>query len=134
MHKSQMGMTDGNYAVCIDVTTSAGVFGTLAYSFEVRSRLDCLRLVASQSFFSFASRIILVHSIFLQSTTQLKMGWWGKSNDSKESQPESQTKATEAKTFDENTLPPAKKLPTGLQKVVDKSDADTGFFDNVAEG
>lgn len=88
----------------------------------------------SVPFFSFASRTILVQINSFKSTKQLNMGWWGKSSDSKESQPESQTKTTEGKTFDENKLPPAKKLPTGLQKVVDKSDADTGFFDNVAEG
>lgn len=37
-----MGETEANYALCIDVTTITGVFGSLAYSFKV---LDCLRLV-----------------------------------------------------------------------------------------
>lgn len=62
------------------------------------------------------------------------MGWWGKSDDSKESKPEAQTTTAEGKPFDQNKLPIAKKLPQGLQKVVDKSDKDTSFFDNVAEG
>lgn len=62
------------------------------------------------------------------------MGWWGKSSDSKESKSDSQTNTTEGKPFDANKLPPSQRLPEGLQKIVDKSDKDTSFFDNVAEG
>lgn len=62
------------------------------------------------------------------------MGWWGKSSDSKESKPDSQANTSDEKPFDANKLPASQKLPDGLQKIVDKSDKDSSFFDNVAEG
>lgn len=64
------------------------------------------------------------------------MGWWGKSPDSKESKPESQanTTGTDGKPFEANKLPASQKLPEGLQKIVDSSDKDSSFFDNIAEG
>ncbi|KAL6862876.1 hypothetical protein ACO1O0_003115 [Amphichorda felina] len=69
------------------------------------------------------------------------MPWWGKSSDSKESKPEPQhsTESAEAsgrEPLDSDKLPPppkAKKLPSGLQKIVDKADKDS-FFEDVSEG
>lgn len=36
--------------------------------------------------------------------------------------------------FDADKLPPKQKLPKALQKIVDKSDEDGSFFDNVVDG
>ncbi len=36
--------------------------------------------------------------------------------------------------FEPDKLPPREKLPKALQKIVDKSDEDGSFFDNVVDG
>ena len=67
------------------------------------------------------------------------MPWWGKPSESKDSKTEQKpsqdanNNSTQAP-FDPDKIPKAQKLPAGLQKIVDKSDKDSSFFDNVAEG
>jgi mitochondrial fission process protein 1 len=69
------------------------------------------------------------------------MGWWwssgNKSGDAKEDaqKKDSQPKAgKDAKTFDPARLPPVEKLPPQLQKIVDESDKDESFFDDIVGG
>lgn len=63
------------------------------------------------------------------------MPWWGKS----EAKPDATaTKgnddASRKEPFDANKLPESRKLPEGLQKIVDKADQDNSFFDEIVEG
>lgn len=67
------------------------------------------------------------------------MPWWGKSSDSKEAKPESQqptqpANSTDKGTFDPHKLPKAERLPASLQKIVEKADDDSSFFDDVSKG
>ena len=68
------------------------------------------------------------------------MGWWGKSSPSTE-QSQKPTESTEASAssttqppFDPSKLPEPRKLPEKLQQIVDKSDKDSSFFDDYADG
>lgn len=69
--------------------------------------------------------------------------WWGKSQD----KPAEAAKAAEAKPdgkdiktakpdaeFDPAKLPQREKLPAKLQKIIEKSDKEENFFDEVVEG
>ncbi|KAI9903857.1 hypothetical protein N3K66_000386 [Trichothecium roseum] len=63
------------------------------------------------------------------------MPWWGKS----EAKPDATvTKgaddASRKEPFDAKKLPESRKLPEGLQKIVDKADQDNSFFDEIVEG
>ncbi|KAF5497159.1 Mitochondrial fission process protein 1 [Colletotrichum sp. SAR 10_96] len=61
--------------------------------------------------------------------------WWGRSSDKK---PEESKEATNnengAKTFDPEKLPPRQKLPKALQNIIDKSDKEENFFDELVDG
>jgi len=63
------------------------------------------------------------------------MGWWwsstGKSDGAKDTTPK---KDGAPNTFDPAKLPPVEKLPPGLQKLVDESDKDESFFDDIVGG
>ena len=63
---------------------------------------------------------------------------WGRSQDKppKESAPEvpKDESKKEPPAFDSNKLPDGKKLPPALQKIVDKSDKEDNFFDELVEG
>jgi fission process protein 1 len=62
------------------------------------------------------------------------MPWWGKSQEPKDAA-ESKRESQDAKSsFNPDRLPPKQKLPKALQKIVDKSDEDGSFFDDVVEG
>jgi mitochondrial fission process protein 1 len=74
--------------------------------------------------------------------------WWGKGSSSsdkaepaKDKAPEaSQTPATkidprkDATNFDPDRLPARRELPKGLQRIVEKSDKDENFFDELVDG
>ncbi|KAI1394019.1 mitochondrial 18 KDa protein-domain-containing protein [Hypoxylon trugodes] len=70
--------------------------------------------------------------------------WWGKgpdkseaSKDKTETPPNTATKVdprSDATQFDPNKLPEHRDLPKSLQKIVDKSDKDDNFFDELVEG
>ena len=69
--------------------------------------------------------------------------WWGKSSDkdskapSKEEAPTEAGKNTKVKgpiPFDPNKLPEREKLPPALQKIVEKSDREENFFDELVDG
>jgi mitochondrial fission process protein 1 len=65
------------------------------------------------------------------------MPWWGKSSsstDSKPAEPEPTSNSKAQPPFDADKLPDRQKLPKGLQNIVDKSDQDSSFFDDVKEG
>ncbi|KAF4126494.1 mitochondrial fission process protein 1 [Geosmithia morbida] len=64
------------------------------------------------------------------------MPWWGKSsNDDKPPKPGSESASTSGKaSFDPETLPKTRKLPDGLQKIVDDADEDSSIFDDIADG
>lgn len=64
------------------------------------------------------------------------MPWWGKPNDPKEPKPEPSPDANsqEKKAFDPDKLPAREKLPKRLQNIIDKSDQDSRFFDDVIDG
>lgn len=65
------------------------------------------------------------------------MPWWGKSSPSSEEKPTESPPASDNNAqppFDPDKLPEARKLPKGLQKIVDKSDKDSSFFDDIADG
>ncbi|OAA48423.1 Mitochondrial 18kDa protein [Metarhizium rileyi] len=68
------------------------------------------------------------------------MTWWGKSKEPKEPKepkaepsPDANT-AQQKQPFDPDKLPARQKLPTRLQSIVDKSDQDSRFFDDVIDG
>jgi len=76
------------------------------------------------------------HSRYFTAQT-FDMPWWGKSADSKESKPEQPATPSQpqpASSFDPDKLPDARKLPKAMQSIVDNSDKDSSFFDDVAEG
>jgi mitochondrial fission process protein 1 len=67
------------------------------------------------------------------------MPWWGNSQASKSEQPKAdQPKAGNGESgkaiFDPDKLPDREQLPKALQKIVDKSDNDSSFFDSIVEG
>lgn len=73
----------------------------------------------------------------------LAMSWWGKGPDKSKDAPDSAAQASpnarpdprrDASDFDPNKLPERQKLPRGLQSIVDQSDKDDGFFDELVEG
>lgn len=68
--------------------------------------------------------------------------WWGKNSDK---DPKAAAEATPAKPgkdagakdaahFDPNKLPNHEKLPPALQKIIEKSDKEDNFFDELVEG
>ncbi|EFQ34713.1 hypothetical protein CGRA01v4_08215 [Colletotrichum graminicola] len=59
---------------------------------------------------------------------------WGRSQNKTPEQPKESPKEDGAKTFDPEKLPPREKLPKALQKIVDKSDSDDNFFDELVDG
>ncbi|KAJ0306722.1 hypothetical protein COL5a_006078 [Colletotrichum fioriniae] len=59
---------------------------------------------------------------------------WGRSQDKTPEQPKESPKEDGAKTFDPNKLPAREKLPAALQKIVDKSDREDNFFDELVDG
>jgi fission process protein 1 len=72
--------------------------------------------------------------------------FWGKGSDKKpedkasEAPPASPAQTTnvdprkDATQFDPDKLPTRRKLPKGLQNIVDKADADESFFDDLVDG
>lgn len=64
------------------------------------------------------------------------MSWWGKSKQPKENAPEPSPRADSSQqdAFDPDKLPAREKLPRRLQNIVDKSDKDGSFFDDVIDG
>lgn len=71
--------------------------------------------------------------------------WWGKGSDKSEAPkdkpsdapPAQATKVdprNDATQFDPNKLPERRSLPKDLQRIVDKSDADDNFFDELVDG
>lgn len=70
------------------------------------------------------------------------MPWWGKGSDKAPSSP-SESPESPAKTpdprkdasdFDPNALPARKALPRGMRRLVEKSDKDDNFFDELVDG
>jgi fission process protein 1 len=73
------------------------------------------------------------------------MGWWWgsgnkgdgakgeapKKNGAKNEAPKA---GNDANTFDPAKLPPVEKLPPRLQKLIDESDKDESFFDDIVGG
>lgn len=59
------------------------------------------------------------------------MPWWGKSTESKDSKPDQarEPNASSQGSFDPDKLPERHKLPKGMQKIVEKADADSRFYD-----
>lgn len=64
------------------------------------------------------------------------MPWWGKSSDDdKSSKAGSEPASASGRApFDPETLPQTRKLPEGLQKIVDKADEDSSIFDEITDG
>lgn len=62
------------------------------------------------------------------------MPWWGKSKESKPEQAQEQDASSQNSSFDPHKLPSRERLPKGMQKIVDKADEDSGFFDELREG
>ncbi|KAI0890285.1 mitochondrial 18 KDa protein-domain-containing protein [Annulohypoxylon maeteangense] len=71
--------------------------------------------------------------------------WWGKGSDKSEASKDKQSEAPpatatkadprkDATHFDPNKLPERRELPRSLQTIVDKSDRDDNFFDELVEG
>lgn len=61
------------------------------------------------------------------------MPWWGKTQEKAEEVKEKVEDVTN-KTFDASKLPEKKSLPQGMQKIVDRADADSRFYDDIREG
>ncbi|GJD00365.1 hypothetical protein ColKHC_09190 [Colletotrichum higginsianum] len=59
---------------------------------------------------------------------------WGRSQDKTPEQPKESPKEDGAKTFDPEKLPAREKLPKALQNIVDKSDREDNFFDELVDG
>ena len=70
---------------------------------------------------------------FVKVQLSSSMSWWGKSPDKPDPAKESKSKPDD-KTFDPDKLPAAEKLPKTLQEIVDKSDKDSRFFDDLVDG
>lgn len=65
------------------------------------------------------------------------MPWWGKPKEPKEpkAEPSPDANAEQQKqAFDPDKLPAREKLPRRLQNIVEKSDQDSRFFDDVIDG
>ncbi|QPG94664.1 hypothetical protein C2857_006657 [Epichloe festucae Fl1] len=65
------------------------------------------------------------------------MSWWGKSKEPKEPAPEQSPRADSSQQkqpFDPDKLPPRGNLPGKLQSIVDESDRDNSYFDDVVDG
>lgn len=65
------------------------------------------------------------------------MPWWGKPKEPKEpkAEPSPDANADQQKqAFDPDKLPAREKLPRRLQNIVEKSDQDSRFFDDVIDG
>ncbi|KAI1876858.1 uncharacterized protein JN550_000930 [Neoarthrinium moseri] len=72
------------------------------------------------------------------------MSWWGKGSDKPKAQdPDPSPPAAaaqpaeprkDAPAFDPNKLPERKQLPRGLKSIVDRSDRDENFFDELVDG
>ncbi|KAI0404144.1 mitochondrial 18 KDa protein-domain-containing protein [Xylaria palmicola] len=66
--------------------------------------------------------------------------FWGKGPDKKPEEKAPSAPATNSEPrkdeteFDPDKLPPRRQLPTALQKIVEKSDKDESFFDDLKEG
>ncbi|KAF9874638.1 hypothetical protein CkaCkLH20_07775 [Colletotrichum karsti] len=63
--------------------------------------------------------------------------WWGnkKAEEPKESSKDKDSgNGNGAKNFDPDRLPPHQKLPKALQKIVDRSDKEENFFDELVDG
>lgn len=71
--------------------------------------------------------------------------WWGKGPDKPEASkekpsdtpPAAATKIDprhDATQFDPDKLPERRNLPKGMQKIVDRSDKDDNFFDELVDG
>ncbi|KAI1401212.1 mitochondrial 18 KDa protein-domain-containing protein [Hypoxylon fuscum] len=70
--------------------------------------------------------------------------WWGKGSDKSETSKDKPSEApptatkidprNDATQFDPSKLPERRDLPKNLQKIVDKSDNDDNFFDELVEG
>lgn len=66
--------------------------------------------------------------------------FWSKGPDKKPEEKTQEAKAAnsdprnDATEFDPNKLPPRRQLPKGLQQIVEKSDKDESFFDDLKEG
>lgn len=69
--------------------------------------------------------------------------FWGKGPDKSEASKDKQPEAPpaekvdprkDATQFDPNKLPERRELPKSLQSIVDKSDRDDNFFDELVEG
>ncbi|OTA83663.1 hypothetical protein M434DRAFT_83786 [Hypoxylon sp. CO27-5] len=71
--------------------------------------------------------------------------WWGKGSDKSEASQNKPSQAppatatqvdprNDATQFDPNKLPERRALPRSLQKIVDKSDKDDNFFDELVDG
>jgi len=75
-------------------------------------------------------------SLYFEESTPIlhTMSWWGKPKEPKpEPSPEAKS-ATKNESFDPDKLPAYEKLPTKLQSIVDKSDKDSRFFDDLVDG
>ncbi|KAK2004356.1 hypothetical protein LX36DRAFT_706302 [Colletotrichum falcatum] len=59
---------------------------------------------------------------------------WGRSQNKTPEEPKESPKEDGAKTFDPEKLPAREKLPKALQNIVDKSDRDDNFFDELVDG
>ncbi|QUC20043.1 uncharacterized protein UV8b_04284 [Ustilaginoidea virens] len=74
------------------------------------------------------------------------MTWWGKPKEQPKEQSKEQPKepkpaqspdansAAQPPAFDPDKLPPRERLPERLQHIIDKSDKDSSFFDDVIDG
>lgn len=65
------------------------------------------------------------------------MSWLGKPKEPKPPKPEQSPDADtsqEKQAFDPDKLPDREKLPKRLQNIIDKSDQDSRFFDDVVDG
>lgn len=71
--------------------------------------------------------------------------WWGKGSDKPEAPKDKPSDAppaqatkidprNDATQFDPNKLPDHRNLPKGLQSIVDKSDTDGNFYDEIVSG
>lgn len=67
------------------------------------------------------------------------MPWWGKAQEPKPEAPgpgstSAAGNGSDKSRFDPDRLPDRHELPKAMQKIVDKSDADSRFFDEIVDG
>jgi fission process protein 1 len=62
------------------------------------------------------------------------MPWWGKSEKPQPDEAQESKGQSNDTDFDPNKLPARQRLPKGLQQIVEKSDKDSRFFDDVVDG